>query len=226
MMTEEELIKKLKKTARFEHTGIQKEYLWTRLSAYIGTKEVTTTFWHFGFRATYLAVVALVILLGSAGVTFAAQNSLPGQPLYPVKRFSEEANISLKFNEKDKRKARIQLTTKRVDEISKLISNDPERAEEALTEYENQMNEYEEAFSEDPELSKAFRITIEVNGEVLMNIVEQAPDELKEKVKSLLPEEEPSDTKTDDGTVEGEKDSGGSSGTNDSEINNTFSPQP
>ena len=96
-MTEEEFIQKLKKEARFTHSGYQKEILCGRLQAYIDTTP-STGFWHFGFRLAYIVAIAFVVLFASAGVTFASQNSLPGGLLYPVKRWSEEAVIFVKFN--------------------------------------------------------------------------------------------------------------------------------
>ncbi len=110
-MNEEEFIQKLKKEAQFTHSGYQKEILWGRLQAYMDTSP-GGGFWHFGFRLAYIAVFAFGVLLASAGVTFASQSALPGEPLYPVMRWSEEAVIFVKFDETAKKKARVELTTK------------------------------------------------------------------------------------------------------------------
>ncbi|NIV39744.1 MAG: hypothetical protein GWN58_63165, partial [Anaerolineae bacterium] len=51
------------------------------------------------YRAT-MTLAAMVVLMGlAAGILFAsAANSLPGQALYSVKRFGEDARLSLTFN--------------------------------------------------------------------------------------------------------------------------------
>ena len=179
MMTDEEFIKKLKKEAYFEHTGDQKEILWGRLHAYLNVREVKRGLWYFGFRFANLVVVVVVVLLASAGVTFASQTSLPGEPLYAVKRLSEEAKIFVIFDQKTKQKERIKLTSRRVDEV---------------------------AFNEDPELLESLESTLLANKEVFMRVVDEAPDQLKSRINELI--EEPDDEEPEEGagSVEGEQD--------------------
>jgi len=205
-MTDEEFLEKLKKESRFEHSGAQKDILWGRLSSYLDEEKVGRGFWRFGFRYAYFAVVAFVVLLGSAGVTFASQSSIPGQTLYPVKRFSEEAVIFVKFDQKEKDKARMELTTKRVDEVNKLVAKNPEKAGEVLDEYENQIENYLMAYMEDPEYYQSYEIIIMANKEYLMKAAESAPNEIKIKIKELLEEAETKETDDGKGDVEGEED--------------------
>ena len=228
-MTDEEFIQKLKKEAFFEHSGVQKEVLWGRLKAYVNT-DSRVGFWHFGFRLTYLFGVVLVVLLTSAGVTFAAQESLPGQTLYPVKRWSEEAVIFVKFDETAKKKARVELTTKRVDEVNKLVAEDPEKAGEVLDEYERDIEGFIVVFMDDPDLSQTLEITISANREYLMRAAEAAPDEMRIKIEALIEEEpdEPSvgddeSQEPQDGSTMGEVTDGPASG---EDPNDTSSPQP
>lgn len=218
MMTDEEFIQKLKKESFFEHTGAQKEVLWGRLLAYMGTRQ-TVGFWHFGFRLTYLVAIVLIVLLTSAGVTFASQESLPGQPLYPVKRFSEEAKIFVIFDQRAKKKERIKFTTRRVDEVNKLVEQDPEKAEQVLDEYETQMAGLEDESSEDPDLAESYNETLMINREVFIKVVESesTPDQIKTRIKILIGEPEGEEDAEEDGEVEGEQDSPGSS---DKEGNN------
>ena len=233
-MTDEEFLEKLKKEVRFEHSGAQKDILWGRLSAYLDEEKVGRGFWYFGFRYAYFAVVAFVVLLGSAGVTFASQSSIPGQTLYPVKRFSEEAVIFVKFNQKEKDKARMELTTKRADEVNKLVMENPEKAEAALDEYENQIEDYLIAYMEDPEYYQSYESILMANKEYLMKAAESAPDEIKIRIEALLEEEE--NKSEEEGKVEGEKDepqdsennsNGSDSNSNqDDTTNDTSSPQP
>lgn len=205
-MTDEEFLEKLKKESRFEHSGAQKDILWGRLSSYLDEEKVGRGFWRFGFRYAYLSVLALTVLLGSAGVTFASQNSIPGQTLYPVKRLSEEAVIFVKFGQKEKDKARMELTTKRVDEVNKLVAENPEKAGEVLDEYENQIENYLVTYMEDPEYYQSYEIIIMANKEYLMKAAESAPNEIKIKIKALLEEAETQENDNSEGEVEGKED--------------------
>lgn len=205
MMNDEELIEKLKRAVKFEHTGAQKEILWGRLLAYLDTEQKDLGFWHFSLRFTHLVIVVLIIFLTSTGVTFAARASLPGQPLYPVKRLSEEADLFIKFDQKAKKEAKIKLTTRRVEEINKLVLEDPEKAEEALDEYEGQIEQYKNEYSEDPELAQSFNATLMINNEVLQATADQAPEEMQERIRALIAEEEPSQEDKEEGVVEGEE---------------------
>ncbi len=205
MKTDEEFTEKLKKASYFEHTGAQKEILWNRLYLYLDIRQPRVGFLYFSFRFAHLIVILLIVLLASAGVTFASQKSLPGQPLYPVKRFSEEADLFIKFDQKAKKEAKIKLTTRRVEEINKLVLEDPEKAEEVLDEYEDQIEAYKSEYSEDPELAESFNATLMINNEVLQAIADQAPEEMQERIMALIAEEEPNQEDREEGVVEGQE---------------------
>jgi hypothetical protein len=73
--------------------------------------------------AMAMMAVMLVFVLGGSAV-LAADSSMPGSPLYPVKILTE--NISLKFAGSDIEKAELSLTfaDRRVDEMNYLIESD------------------------------------------------------------------------------------------------------
>lgn len=73
--------------------------------------------------ATAMTAVMLVFVLGG-GAVLAADSSMPGSPLYPLKILTE--NISLKLAGSDIEKAELSLTfaDRRVEEINYLIEND------------------------------------------------------------------------------------------------------
>ncbi|MEX0617267.1 MAG: DUF5667 domain-containing protein [Candidatus Woykebacteria bacterium] len=204
-MNDTEFIEKLRKIAKIEHTGAQKEILWGRLYQYLKTTKVGGGLWYFSFRITYLVALVLVVLAASTGISFASQSSLPGEPLYSVKRFSEEARVFVIFGEKAKKKERIKLTTERVGEVQELISKDPEKAEGLLSEYEAQMENYKKEFAEDPELSESLNSTIMVNKDVFVKVVETAPDQIKIRIRVLIDEPEGQDTTESGGEVEGQQ---------------------
>jgi len=76
-------------------------------------------FHFFSLRAwttAVLAVVLAVVLLGS-GTMAAAGNSMPGEPLYPVKLAKEQVQLTLTFSEIGKAELYSNLVDKRVNEI-------------------------------------------------------------------------------------------------------------
>ena len=66
---------------------------------------------------------AVVIVGGSAGVAAAAESSLPGDPLYPVKRGIESAQVSLNSSDAAKGHDLIGQAGTRLDEIDSLIGH-------------------------------------------------------------------------------------------------------
>jgi hypothetical protein len=66
-------------------------------------------------------VVTISLLFGSAGTTvYAAQASLPNEPLYPVKTWSEDTRLSLAISLQKKLDLTLGFTNRRIDEISRL----------------------------------------------------------------------------------------------------------
>ena len=72
-----------------------------------------------------LAVAALVILGGGILTTWAAGQSLPGSPLYPVKLTIERARVSASFSDESRLKLQTELADARLQELTDVVkSND------------------------------------------------------------------------------------------------------
>ena len=81
--------------------------------------------------ATVVAVV-LAILLLSSGTVAAASGNMPDQPLYPVKRASEQVRLALTFSPLHRAELYARLADRRVLEIVYLASkNKPEQVQRA-----------------------------------------------------------------------------------------------
>jgi hypothetical protein len=74
-------------------------------------------------RRLAVAAAAFVIVGGSAGVAAAAENALPGDPLYPIKRGIESAQVSLNSSDAAKGRDLISQASTRLDEIDGLMSD-------------------------------------------------------------------------------------------------------
>ena len=93
---------------------------------------------HFGWRFTLIASLVVVFLAGGSVVL--AQSSLPGQPLYPVKRGVE--NVKMVFVDKDEKpKVEKKLAETRIDELKEAAkAEDKQAATSAVKEVEESMN--------------------------------------------------------------------------------------
>lgn len=95
----------------------------------------------------HLAAVfgALVLILTSGTLTVAAsQSSLPGEPLYPVKRASERMALAV-ASEEEKPKLEIEQAGRRLEEIAELTQKTSDAAQhekvaELMSEYESQLS--------------------------------------------------------------------------------------
>jgi hypothetical protein len=74
-------------------------------------------------RRLAAAAAAFVVVGGTAGVAAAAENALPGDPLYPIKRGIESAQISLNSSDAAKGHDLISQAGTRLDEIDALMGN-------------------------------------------------------------------------------------------------------
>jgi hypothetical protein len=78
------------------------------------------------FRALIAVLVLVILLVGSSATVFAAQNSLPGDPLYAIKSLSEDVRLGFAFNPESKLNLTLRYTNRRVEEISSLVANGEE----------------------------------------------------------------------------------------------------
>jgi len=73
-------------------------------------------------RGLSAVLLAIIILFGSSLTVYAAQDSLPGESLYPLKVISEDIRLSLTPSTKDKLDITLDHTNRRVDEITSLLA--------------------------------------------------------------------------------------------------------
>jgi hypothetical protein len=75
-------------------------------------------------RRLNVAAAALVIVGGTAGVAAAAESSLPGDPLYPIKRGIESARVNFNSSESGKGQDLLRQASTRLDEVDGLLGSD------------------------------------------------------------------------------------------------------
>jgi len=74
-------------------------------------------------RRLAVAAAAFVAVGGTAGVAAAAENSLPGDALYPIKRSIESAQVSFNTSDSAKGHDLVSQASTRLDEVDRLIAS-------------------------------------------------------------------------------------------------------
>src|SRR4030043_2244469 len=72
-------------------------------------------------KALVAALIALFVLVGSSLTVYAAQDSLPGETLYPLKTISEDIQLSLTHSPKARLDMTLDYTNRRVEKITTLL---------------------------------------------------------------------------------------------------------
>lgn len=94
-------------------------------------------------------VIVLMLITGAGGtVSYAAENALPGDTLYPVKvNINERIRAGFTFGDKNKADFCLQRAERRLNELGRLINRDlppPDFHKQALGHFENHVKELEE----------------------------------------------------------------------------------
>lgn len=84
------------------------------------------------FRPLYGLIIALgVILSGGSFAVWAAQASLPGSPLYPIKIAVEKARIFTSFSDEGRLQVQAEITDNRVQELKAITNNQDSASQKA-----------------------------------------------------------------------------------------------
>ena len=137
-------------------------------------------FFFFGWQPQWAtAVIAvLVLLLAGGGTVAAAGNSMPDEPLYPVKMATERVRLTLTPSALGKAELYIKLVDKRVEEIIKMADKGkPEQVEQAA----QRLNTY---------LVMAANLAAPQEGEAGV-LLAPAPEVVPEEVLAPAPEAAP-----------------------------------
>lgn len=76
-------------------------------------------------RWAQVAAVAIVVVILANGMTVASASSLPGSPLYPVKRLAEQSNVLLATTPGERARIWMNLAGRRLDEVQRLLATEP-----------------------------------------------------------------------------------------------------
>jgi uncharacterized protein DUF5667 len=91
-----------------------------------------------------LAAMAILVLV-LAGATSAAASSIPGDPLYAVKRAGEDVRLALTFDDVARTQLLSDLTDRRLEELAEVAKRRPSSAPTATQEYADAVNNFANA---------------------------------------------------------------------------------
>lgn len=90
------------------------------------------------FAVSVIAVLAMI--LGGSGITVAAaQNSLPGEPLYGLKLWSEDTGLKITYQTQSQMELSLDFANRRVDEIKEVLEDGEIPPAEVISRYEAQV---------------------------------------------------------------------------------------
>ncbi len=93
-------------------------------------------------KALVAVLLAFVVLLASSSLTvFASQSSLPGQPLYPVKSWSEDVQLSVTYSPDAKLRLTLNYTNRRMEEISSLLAGGNTISDQTANRFQNELED-------------------------------------------------------------------------------------
>jgi hypothetical protein len=133
-------------------------------------------------RRLAVAAAAFVVVGGTAGVAAAAESSLPGDPLYPIKRGIESAQVSLNSSDSARGQDLVSQAGTRLDEIAGLVDQgDASQISHTLASFQRSVGDGSDllfvAYQRDPgsvDLSR-LRDTIGAQSDRLHELAGRAP---------------------------------------------------
>ncbi|MDO8751640.1 MAG: DUF5667 domain-containing protein [Dehalococcoidia bacterium] len=91
------------------------------------------------------AAVALLVVVGGTGMVAASSESVPGQPLYQVKRAVEQVRLTTTFNNQAKAQLHASLASRRSQELAVVAARgDTKRADRLAIEAEQQLQQVQD----------------------------------------------------------------------------------
>jgi uncharacterized protein DUF5667 len=91
---------------------------------------------------------AAILILVLAGATSAAASSLPGDPLYALKRAGEDVRLALTFDDVARTQLLSEFTDRRLEELADIAKNRPSSAPTATQEYADAVNNFANALDD------------------------------------------------------------------------------
>ena len=140
-----------------------------------------------------LAIVLVAVIAGGSVTTVAAQQSLPGDALYPVKEVTDNIRVATQLSEEGKTNVHLAIANEKAVEIEKLEAKgaSPEHIAIAAKHLEQNHTKVENHTSSTHTHSKDHlphdaQTQLQHHQEVLTNVLHKVPDHAKEAIQHTI----------------------------------------
>lgn len=142
MMEEKQLIGKLRELRQIKPS---KDWVVLTKKQILGQEEkyqnLISVFQTLFAKPAYAGLIVVFVLVGLFGTFTFAQKSLPGDPLYQIKKISEKAQAVF-VSQSEKPKVQLELANKRVEELNKIAeTNQVQKLAPAIKEVQNSFSQ-------------------------------------------------------------------------------------
>ena len=123
-------------------------------------------------RGLVALLIALIVIFGSSLTVYAAQGSLPGESLYPLKSISEDVRLSLTRSPRARLELTLEYSQRRVGEISQMLAmkkNVPAKVSKRLLD----------------ELESALQIAAQMDDRQMINALEEIKGQAENQGKTF-----------------------------------------
>lgn len=93
------------------------------------------------FKTLAIAVLVLALVGGSSFTVYAAQSSLPGETLYPIKSASEDIRLNLTFSTQAKLNLTLDYAGRRMSEIQSLVKDGISPSDQTSDRYQQELDQ-------------------------------------------------------------------------------------
>lgn len=177
---EDELIAKIRKLKQIKP---EKKWVFLTKKRILGEIEIFPF-----FKPVYAGLFLIFLLIGLFGVS---QKSLPGEPLYYIKKVGEKFETTF-LPEEEKPKANLELARRRVEELKRVVEkNDVSKLPAAINEFQNTVSQAREnwvksGIKADKEVVKTTLAVVSDVEEIKAKGIEINDQDLKEIVEYLI----------------------------------------
>jgi len=135
--------------------------------------------------------VAAVLILALAGAASAAASSLPGDPLYGLKRTTEDVQLALTFDDLGRMQLLSDLADRRLAELAEVAKQQPSSAPTATTEYADAVERFADAVdqlrvSDSSDKREAAQAVADAAREKHIAVLDSLKDNLSDSARSKI----------------------------------------
>jgi hypothetical protein len=141
-------------------------------------------------RSLVAVLIALIFLVASSLTVYAAQDSLPGEALYPFKEISEDIRLSLTHSPQARLDLTLEYTYRRMDEIKKLMETGKTLPSQASERFQGELESALQLVTqlEDSQMQKALweiKKHAENQGMTIEELINQLPKQAEPAIIRL-----------------------------------------